>query len=175
MRARKANYIAYSASLAIIIIYLSQMHNYTISYTNNNSIPMTSFVKAGVWLHDNLNSQKMALVPEPTVFYVLEPQIKNRLIDYKSIWDVAGVQLRANTTDSEVLKVKQKLIDFMVRNKQIEYLVLDWFYPYSHKIFKTSSCSDIGNNILRQVSSFNFTLPESRWHNKVVICQTTKS
>jgi hypothetical protein len=168
----RTSYIPYFIGAAIIIIYLSYMHNRSVVYTQDNSVPMASFVQAAHWLSTNLHGQEIALVPQPTVFYALEPQLINNLKDYKTIWDSAGVVSRANTTNDEVIKVRQNLIDFIKKNKQVKYLLIDWFYRYSHTIFKDLSCADLANSsLIVQAKSFNFVQPHTGWHSKLVICE----
>ena len=147
------------------------MHNSAVTYTEDNSIPMGAFVKAANWISGKLHAQEIALVPQATVFYALDPELKNNLKDYKTIWDSAGVKLRANTTDDEVMKVSQNLIDFIEKNKQVKYLVIDWAYPYSKMIFKTISCADLGDNLLVQAKAINFVQPHTGWNSKISICQ----
>jgi hypothetical protein len=147
------------------------MYNSAVVYTEDNSIPMGAFVKAANWISSKLHAQEIALVPQSTVFYALDPQLRNNLKDYKTIWDSAGVILRANTTDEEVMKVSQNLIDFIEKNKQLKYLVIDWSYPYSKMIFKTISCADLGDDFLVQAKVINFVQPHTGWNSKISICQ----
>jgi hypothetical protein len=147
------------------------MYNSAVVYTEDNSVPMGAFVEAANWISGNLHSQEIALVPQSTVFYALDPQLRNNLKDYKTIWDSAGVVLRANTTDEEVMKVSQNLIDFIEKNKQLKYLVIDWSYPYSKMIFKTVSCADLGDDLLVQAKAINFVQPHTGWNSRISICQ----
>jgi hypothetical protein len=172
MKLIRARYLPYLLSVVVIAIYLSQMHKSAVEYTEDNSIPMTSFVKVKDWLSTNLHAGQIALVPNPTVFYALAPELSSNLKGYKTIWESADVILRANITDSEVMKVRQNLIEFIEKNKQLQYLVIDWFYSYSNPIFKTRSCNDLGD-ILIPIKTFNFVQPHSGWGNKIVICQPT--
>jgi hypothetical protein len=169
MKLIRAKYLPYLVSAAVIAIYLSQMHESAIEYTEDNSITMASLVKVKEWLSNNLHEGKIALVPHPPVFYALAPELKTNLIGYKTIWESAGVLLQANTTDSEVMKVRQNLIELIEKNRQLQYLVIDWFYSYSNPIFKTHSCKDLGYTLI-QIESFDFVQPYSGWRSKVVIC-----
>jgi hypothetical protein len=151
------------------------MYNSAVVYTEDNSIPMAAFVKAANWISSNLDRQEIALVPQATVFYALDPQLRNNLKDYKTIWDSAGVILRANTTDEDVTKVTQNLIDFIKQHKQLKYLVIDWSYPYSKKIFQTISCADLADNLLVQAKAIHFVQPHTGWNSKMSICQPIAS
>jgi hypothetical protein len=170
MKFIRAKYLPYFLSAAVIAIYLSLMHENAIEYTEDNSIPMGSFLNVKEWLSSNLHEEKIALVPHPTVFYALAPELKNNLKGYKTIWDSAGVILRANTTDSEVMKVRQNLIDFIEKNRQLQYVVIDWFYSYSNPIFKTRSCNDLDDALI-PIKRFDFVQPHSGWSSKIVICE----
>jgi hypothetical protein len=167
---KRAKYLTYFLGAIVVAIYLSQMHKIAIEYTEDNSIPMASFVRVQQWLSDNLHAGEIALVPHPAVFYALTPELKFSLAGYKTIWDSAGVILQANTTDREIMKVRQNLIEFIEKNEKLRYLVLDWFYDYSSRIFKTRSCNDLGDTLI-QIKSFDFVQPHSGWSNKMTICE----
>jgi hypothetical protein len=170
MKLIRTKYLPYLVSAAVIAIYLSQMHENAIEYTEDNSITMASFVKAKEWLSSNLHEGKIALIPHPTVFYALAPELKANLKGYKTIWESTGVILQANTTDNEVMKVRQNLIEFIEKNRQLQYLVIDWDYSYSNPIFKTRSCKDLDYTLI-QIESFDFVQPHSEWSSKMVICE----
>jgi hypothetical protein len=54
----------------------------------------------------------------------------------------------------------------------VKYIVVDWFYRYSHAIFKDLSCADLANSsLIVQVKGFNFVQPHAGWHSKLVICE----
>jgi hypothetical protein len=163
------SYLAAIMTTGALVIFLYFMNVKGIEYLADNSIPMTAYVNASEWLSRNLNINEIALVPQPTVFYSLNPEHKHQFKDYKILWDAAEITRRANTTENEVQKVRSYLEAVIQHEPRLKYLVVDWLYPYSSRIFKSHSCSDLGD-VLYEVKRFGFQTPFAKWNNKVLIC-----
>lgn len=159
-------------SIAILVLALYYMNVKGIEYIEDNSTPMGSFMNATSWLSKNLGPNDIVLVPHPAIFYTLDPQIKDQIKDYKTIWDGANVIWQANTTEGEVARVKYYLEGIIRHESSLKYVVIDWFYPYAKRIFKTQSCSDLGD-LLHEVKRFDFQTPNVLWKNKLIVCEKT--
>jgi len=122
----KLQHIPYALFTVLLLVIISVMWNNSIEYTENHSIPMESFYKAAKWLSNNLEGDKIALVPNHEVFYVLEPQLRDKVMGYETIFELSGVPLRANITDSEIATVRQNLREQIEKNENLKYLVHDW-------------------------------------------------
>ena len=71
----------------------------------------------------------------PNVFnYTHEEFFKNAL-PYNYFWNSAEIIMRANTTQNEIIKVRDNLISYIDQNLNLKYLVRDWVDPYCNKIF----------------------------------------
>jgi hypothetical protein len=165
--------IAMLFSVTILAVFLYYMNVKGIEYIETNSIPMSSYVNATDWLSRNLGSNDIALVPHSVVFHSLNPSLKDKFKDYKTIWERTKITLRANTSSDEVSKVRYYLQAIILNEPRLKYLVIDWFNPYSNRIFINRSCSDLGD-LLREVKTFDFEPPHIKWKNKLTICEVNR-
>ncbi|MGI0016706.1 MAG: hypothetical protein ACREBU_25055, partial [Nitrososphaera sp.] len=137
-----------------------------------HSVAQGSFEDATNWLVANMGQEDIAIVPSPYVFTTFSNDLRDSIVDYKSLWDQTGVILRANTTDDEVSIVQQELLRYVATNQKVKFVVLDWVDPYETRIFKNRSCDDLGPGVLKQAKIFSFMLPHSKWQSSLVVCQT---
>ena len=114
------------------------------TYSKDNSTALGAFVEASAWLSENLRQGEMALVPMRDVFYALSPQLRDKLVDYKSLWNSAEVFLKADTTEEEVLEVRNYFITFLKENLQVRYVVRDWVSPFAKRLYEAITSDDVG-------------------------------
>ena len=164
-----------AAALLLLFVSISSLygfHNVSMwqkasTLSNDGSASLSAFVEASDWLSKKLGQDEIALVPMRDVFYALNPQMRDKLIDYKSLWSSAGVILQANTTKEEVLKVRSHFIYFLKENPLIKYVVRDWVDPYAKRLFEAVANDEL-IFLLREVKTIPFTL-STGWSSKVTI------
>lgn len=125
------------------------------------------FVETSEFLFQNLKQDEKALVPMPTTFYVMNPELRDKLIEYKSLWDSSGIIFQANTSKEEILKVRSHFIDFLKETPQVKYIVHDWVDPYAKHIFE-SIVNDELMPLFNQVKIIPFTL-STGWSSMITI------
>jgi hypothetical protein len=135
--------------------------------SGDSSTSLGAFVGAPEFLSKNLGQNEVALVPMIDVFYALNPGLHDKLIDYKALWDSAGVVLMADTTTSEVLRVRNYFIDFLKKNSQVKYIVRDWVDPYDIRIYELNVKDEL-MLLLHEMKMLPFML-STGWSNQVTI------
>ena len=141
--------------------------------SNDGSTSLSTFVEASNWLSKNLKDDQVALTPMPDVFYILNPELKEKLIHYKSVWDSAGIILQANTTKDEILKVRSNLLKFLKENSKIKYVVRDWIDPYAKNLYEVNVNDEL-MILLQEVEEFSFTL-STGWSDKITIYEKAQN
>jgi len=129
------------------------------------STSMGAFVEASEWLSERLSQNEVAIVPSIEVFHVLNPELSNRVINYKLIWDSAGVAFHERASTERLQKLHNYFNDFLEKNPKVEYLVRDWVNPYARYLFEKN---DKLKFILKEVKIIPFTL-STGWSNKITI------
>ena len=94
---------------------------------------MGLYRKSAEWLSNNLKDE-VAIVPLATVFHIHSPDLKNKTIPYSFFWDKAGIKIRANNTREEYDAVRKSLVDFIMQNNFLKYVVVDWMDGYCRPI-----------------------------------------
>lgn len=136
-------------------------------FSKDGSNSLSVFIEASEWLSKNLKEDEIALVPMPNVFYVANPELKDKLVHYRSLWDSAGVILQANTTEDEILKVRSYFVSFLKENSQVKYVVRDWVDPYA-KLLYEANINDELMILIREAKVIPFTL-STGWSSKITI------
>jgi len=137
------------------------------TYSRDGSASLGVFVEASGFLSQNLKENEMALVPMAEVFYSSNPQLRDKLLDYQSLWGSAGVILKADTTREQELRVRSFFIDFLKQNPQVRYVVRDWNDPYAVRLYEATANDEL-MIILREVKVMPFTL-STGWGDKITI------
>jgi len=133
------------------------------------STAMGTFVEASEWLSERLRQDEIAVVPSPEVFYVLNPELRGKLVDYKSLWDSARVSFRERGNLEKLLRLRWYLINFLQGNLSVRYIVRDWGEPYAKHLFE-APINDELMLLLREVKVIPFTL-STGWSSKITIYQ----
>lgn len=149
------------------VFHIDSMWQKALIYSKDGSNSLGVFVKALEWLSKNLKENETALVPMPSVFYVCNPELRERLVHYRSLWDSAGVILQANTTKDEILKVRSHFVNFLKENSQVKYVVRDWVDPYA-KLLYEANVNDELMILIREAKVIPFTL-STGWSSKITI------
>jgi uncharacterized protein YqiB (DUF1249 family) len=136
------------------------------------SIAMGAFIEASQWLSQNLKQDEIVVVPSPEVFRVLNPELRDRLIDYKSIWRAAGVELRERGDIRRIQSVRDYLIDFLQGNWSIKYVVRDWGEVYVRSLFD-AAVNDELMLLLREAKVVPFTL-STGWSSKMTVYEVVR-
>ena len=138
-------------------------------YSKDASDSLSVFIEASEWTSKNLKEGEIALIPMPDIFYVANPELKNKLVDYRSLWRSAGVILQANTTKEEILKVRSYFVNFLKENQQVKYVVRDWVDPYSKPLYEANVNDELAI-LIREAKVIPFTL-STGWSSKITIYQ----
>lgn len=141
----------------------------SVIYSDDRSASMQPYAPATQWLSNNLEIGKTVFLPNSGVFLAIDPTLSNKVESYQDFWKSTHTILRANTTDSEVAKVRQELKNFIHNNTSVKYLVVDWIDPYATKLFTPKQC-DAFDNTLFEVKRFSFVTPHAQWHQQMIIC-----
>lgn len=158
--------------LAIILSSFYTFHSLSMwqkasTLSNDGSTALGAFVEASAWLSENLRQNETALVPMRDVFYALSPQLRDKLVDYKSLWNSSGVVLKADTTEEEVLRVRNYFVIFLQGNLQVRYVVRDWVDPYARRLYEATAGDEL-MFLLREVETIPFT-QSSGWGSQITI------
>ncbi len=150
---------------------VSMWHS-ALTSSRDNSAAMGTFVEASKWLSKNLGQDEIAVVPTIEVFYVLNPELRGRLVDYKSIWNSVGVEFRDRSDQDKMLQLRAYFIVFLNFNFSVRYIVRDWVDPYAKYLFEQTVNDDL-MLLLREVKVVPFTL-SSGWSNRIRIYEKVK-
>lgn len=164
-------------AVALIVLFISissfyAFHSFSMwqkafTSANNNSISLSPFIKASAWLSANLKQNEIAIVPMLDVFSAVNPELRDKLIDYKSLWDSAKVVLKADTTNEDVLKVRNYFITFLKENSQVRYVVRDWVDPFAKYLYEATTNDEL-MFLLREVETMSFKQSDG-WGNQITI------
>ena len=152
---------------SFFIFHMASMWQKGLADARDGSTSLSVFVDASDWLSKNLGPDEIALVPMHNIFDVLNPQLRGKLIDYKSIWDLKGIIIQANTTKEEASDVRRCLVDFLKEKPQVRYVVRDWVDPYAKHLFE-ATVNDELFVLLHEVEVFPFTL-STGWSNQITV------
>ena len=136
------------------------------------SIALGAFVEASEWLSERLKQDEIAVVPSPEVFTVLNPELRNKLVDYKSIWHLAGVGLRERGDRDRLQRLRSYFIDFLQGNWAVKYVVRDWGELYVTSLFRAMVSDDLMFH-LREVKTVPFTL-STGWSSQMTIYEVVR-
>ncbi len=151
------------------LLNINFMWQNAIIYSKDASSSTGVFVDASKWLSSNLGAEDLILVPMSDVFSVVNSGINTRFVSYRSIWDSAGVVLQANTTDSEVLQVREYMIALLKEDPHVKYVVRDWVDPYATRLYKVKANDEL-MALIHEVKVIPFTL-STGWSSEVIIYQ----
>jgi len=126
---------------------------------------MGTFVEASEWLSERLDRDENAVVPSIEVFLVLNPELSDRLVNYKLIWNSAGIAFHKRSSPEKLQKLHNYFNDFLKENPKVKYLVRDWVDPYARYLFEKN---DELVSLLKEVKTIPFTL-STGWSNKITI------
>jgi hypothetical protein len=135
--------------VCFFMIFLPGMLSTGIEKIITHSNTMITYRRTAEWLARNILPNQQALLPLEQIFYFYEPRLRNNTLGYGFIWKEAGVVLKADTTPEELMRVRRTLINYIMSNPNLRFLVLDWMDPITN-IFKIKSNDEL-NIILRPV------------------------
>jgi len=161
------------ASLIIFLTVLSSLYTWHsmsmwqsgLTYSKDASTSMGTFVEASGWLSERLGQDEIAVVPSIEVFLVLNPELSDRLVDYKSLWNSAGIAFHERSSPKKLQRLHNYFNDFVKENPKVKYLVRDWVDPYARYLFEKN---DALASFLKEVKTIPFTLCTG-WSNKITI------
>ncbi|OLB90696.1 MAG: hypothetical protein AUH25_04240 [Thaumarchaeota archaeon 13_1_40CM_38_12] len=169
MSAQK-KYIPYVVIGVFLVIFMYYAWASAVDYSQDQSTMMQSYGFATYWLSANLNKDDIAILPSADVFWAIDPNLVNRTESYKTVWNSSNIILRANTTESEILKVREDLRNTIHNDKRIKYLVFDWNDPRAVNLFEDKRCESL-DIVLKEVKRFSFITPINQWKNRIIICE----
>jgi len=172
-RLRQLALLLFLVSLCSVYAYHAiSMWQEASTYSEDGSVSLSVFAEASKFLSQNLKQNEMALVPMRDVFYSLNPQMRDSLIDYKSLWDATKIVLKADTKETEAARVRSYFIDFLRENPQVRYVVRDWVDPYARLLYE-ATVSDELMNLLSEAKNMPFIL-STGWSNRVTIYENVQ-
>lgn len=164
------NFFPYFFLSVFALLIINIMWFNAVELTEDKSVMMGSFIEATKWLSKNLENNEKAFLASQDVFFSIDPSLRDRSLDYKSLWERSGIIIKADTRDQEVEIVRQELRSFIRENEDVKYFVFDWVGKYSNKLLPyPKRCMEL-DNLLQQATNFDFILPHSKWYNQIVIC-----
>jgi hypothetical protein len=163
-------YFSYVFVGVLLVIFIPSMWNYAGTFSEDHSTIMQSYAFATHWLSSNLNEDDIVFLPSGYVFWSSDPSLASKTESYKTVWDSSHIILRANTTESEISKVRQELRNTIHNDKHVKYLVLDWVDPYEVLLFKKNGCESFDDG-LQEIKVFSFITPHDKWKNQITICK----
>lgn len=152
---------------SFLIFHIASMWQKGLTSSRDGSDSLGAFAKASDFLSQNLGQDEIAIVPMRDVFYVLNPKLSGRLVDYESIWKETGVLLQANTTKEETLKVRLFLINYLASNSRVKFVVKDWVDSYATPIYEGIGSEEL-MTLLNEVQMFPFTL-STGWSSEITV------
>ena len=152
---------------SFFVFHAISMLGQSLTYAKDGSDSLGVFVETSKFLLKNLKQNETALVPMSSVFHALIPELRDNLVDYTSFWASAGVILNANTTNSEVIQIRNRLIGFLKENPHIKYVVRDWIDPYAWKLYDANVNDELWF-LIRETRVIPFSL-STGWSNKITI------
>jgi len=166
-------YIPYVVIGVFLVIFVYYAWGSAVGYSQNQTTMMQSYGFATHWLSANLNNDDIAILPSADVFWSIDPTLVNRTESYKAVWNSSNIILRANTTESEILKVREDLRNTIHNDKKIKYLVFDWNDPRAVKLFENKRCESLDTTLI-EIKRFSFITPIDLWKNQIIICEVQK-
>jgi hypothetical protein len=133
--------------------------------SNDASTSMGAFFETSEWLSENLDQNEIVVVPSIEIFLVLNPELSQRFVNYRSIWDSADISFQERSSAEKLQKLQNYFNEFLKENPKVKYLVLDWVDPYARYIFEKN---DELLFLLEEVKVIPFTL-STGWSNKITI------
>jgi hypothetical protein len=131
----------------------------------DSSTAMGSFVEASEWLSERVGQNDVIMVSSTDIFRVINPQWGDRLVDFVSIWNQAGVYFHERASPEKLYQVQQYFVNFLNSNRNVRYVVRDWVDPYATYLFEGN---DQLSFVLTEVKVINFTLSNG-YSNHIII------
>ncbi|MGD0995702.1 MAG: hypothetical protein ABR909_09300 [Candidatus Bathyarchaeia archaeon] len=154
---------------AIYTFYCTSMWQNAVTYSKDSGAAAVARADVGKFLSENLHNNETAIVAIPNVYYVLYPDLRGKLVDYASIWNLAGVEIGQRANQEDVLKVRNYFINFLKANQNVKYAVNDPGNPYSAFLFNAANYDEL-ISILNEVKNYTYTL-STGWSSKLTIYQ----
>ncbi len=156
-------------SLIILFLFYAflgfSMWQKAATYSADSSTAMGTFVETSEWLSKTLKQDEIAVVPTASVFQALNPELRYKLVDYKSLWDSVGVKFHERFSKEKLRVVQKHFNDFIKENPRVTYVVRDWVDAYAKYLFEKN---DELVSILREVKVMPFTL-STGWSNRITV------
>jgi hypothetical protein len=176
-------YVSYLFVLFIVTLFLIAMWDSTIRVYESQSVVIVAYHKTSQWLSDHLGKDEMVFLPAKQVFWTFDPTLKDRTYVYNSVWNSAGVKDNLNTTNAQILLVRQNFKDFIHNdNNRVKYLVFhpaDFYFSDMSGITVSDLSKGIGceklDQKLKEVTNFVYVIPETKWDSTLVICEVNKT
>jgi len=127
----------------LLILWIPNMWMSGFSNSKMANQTMGLYRKTSQWLATNLKGNDVAIVPVEVVFHILDCKLRNKTVPYKLFWDKAGVTIRADNTLEEYYKVREQLVRFIMENKSVKYVVVDWMDGYCRPIFSLNVADEL--------------------------------
>ncbi|MFX0132591.1 MAG: hypothetical protein ACFFDN_02975 [Candidatus Hodarchaeota archaeon] len=169
LRNLKFNKIILLLIIPICFLYVYHpfiMYNKGMTYSIDSSKSISTYVKTSDWLTSKLKNDEIAIVPAFEIFNVLKPELRENLIDFKSIWDSTGVMYHERSSQEKLQKLHYDFNE-LIKNSRVKYVVQDWSDPYAKYIFDQNYEL---YTLIRKVEEFPFIL-STGWSDKIIIYQ----
>ena len=123
----------------------------SLSVYSNVSDVNHDFLETSDWLKVNLKGGQLVLVPRIEVFNSYVPSLSNSFIDYSKIWLSSGVVFGSNTSQRDVLSVRQFLFKYLQDTPQVVYVVVDDLYPPCYLLFNNSISDELSSVLVKEI------------------------
>jgi len=153
-----------------IVITMSAMWNFSVDFSEKKSLIHGTFFSATKWLSENLEENQTALLPNTHVFWSIDDSLIKQTKDYQEVWELSGIILRANITDTEILNAQNHLRQYVNNNPELKYLVIDWVDAHGRKYFPLRSCEKFDENLL-EIEKYELVYPSENWRGGIIICE----
>lgn len=180
----ESRYFSYIFVVFVLVLFSNAMWDSAVRFYEDLATQLQIHHEATQWLSKNLGENEKAFLPMPQTFWALDPTLKSRTYTYKSVWDSLDIIRKPETTNAEIQKVRQSLIEFYHNDtNRVKYLIFDWVDEngkvgsgISPDILALKNSCEKLDPTLRQVMKFTFKLPysSSKWGSAMVVCEVQK-
>jgi len=164
-------------SIIIMIIFLQPMWNSSIEFSKDQVSYIKIYELGTKWLSENLEKNESAIVPLGSIFWAMDPSLKNHTKTYSEFWKEGKVDV-IHATEEEREKMRDLFWKYVLDNDEnVKFIVTTWNDKHMkstlemHPILmrNINFCENI-NNSLSEIKRFRLELPSSDWYSFLIIC-----
>jgi len=142
----KQNLPGYVVISVFVVIIISAMWNFSVDYSEEKSLRLGTLYYTAKWLSENLKDDQVAIIPNSQVLWSHDTSLINRTQSFKEVWQLSGIILQANTTETEKEEARNHLREYVKNNPKVKYLVIDWADKYGTAYFSPRNCEKFEQN-----------------------------